>query len=137
VEVVKAAYQRIERIEPKINAFCVLGDQEDCLKQARDAEARWRKGEPCGNLDGVPVTVKAAILARGWPTLRGSKTVDPKQSWEEDAPAVARLREAGAIVLGKTTTPEFGWKGVTDSPLSGISRKPTARFPASAATRGT
>jgi Amidase len=54
----------------------------------------------------------------------GSTLVDPNQPWDEDAPAVARLREEGTIILGKTTTPEFGWKGVTDSPLTGITRNP-------------
>ena len=72
----------------------------------------------------MPVTVKDLLLTKGWPTLRGSKTVDPAGPWDDDAPAVARLREAGAVLLGKTTTPEFGWKGVTDSPLTGITRNP-------------
>jgi aspartyl-tRNA(Asn)/glutamyl-tRNA(Gln) amidotransferase subunit A len=124
VDAVRAAYERIERIEPKINAFCVVADHNATLALARESESRWRKGEPKGDLDGVPITVKDAIIAKGWPTLRGSKTIDPKQAWNEDAPAVARLREAGAIILGKTTTPEFGWAGVTHSPLSGITRNP-------------
>ena len=64
------------------------------------------------------------MLAKGWPTLRGSKTTDPDGDWDIDAPPVARLREAGAVFLGKTTTPEFGWKGVTDSALSGVTRNP-------------
>jgi aspartyl-tRNA(Asn)/glutamyl-tRNA(Gln) amidotransferase subunit A len=64
------------------------------------------------------------MLTRGWPTLRGSRAVDPKQAWDQDAPAVARLREAGAVLLGKVTTPDHGWKGVTDSPLCGITRNP-------------
>ncbi|MCB1805669.1 MAG: amidase, partial [Candidatus Competibacteraceae bacterium] len=85
---------------------------------------RWQRGAPSGLLDGVPCSIKDIILTRGWPTLRGSKTVDQSQSWEEDAPVTARLREQGAIFLGKTTTPEFGWKGVTDSPLTGITRNP-------------
>jgi aspartyl-tRNA(Asn)/glutamyl-tRNA(Gln) amidotransferase subunit A len=79
---------------------------------------------PRGLLDGVPVSIKDIILTKGWPTLRGSKTVDPRGPWDEDAPATARLREHGALLLGKTTTPEFGWKGVTDSPLTGITRNP-------------
>jgi aspartyl-tRNA(Asn)/glutamyl-tRNA(Gln) amidotransferase subunit A len=72
----------------------------------------------------VPVTVKDILLLRGHPTLRGSRTVSGQGSWEEDAPSVARLREHGAVFLGKTTTPEYGWKGVTDSPLSGVTRNP-------------
>ena len=124
VEAVRGAYQRIGRIEPRINAFCVIADEAESLRLASESEARWREGRPRGELDGVPITVKDAVLAKGWPTLRGSRTVDPKQPWNEDAPAVARLREAGAIILGKTTTPEFGWTGVTHSPLSGITRNP-------------
>ena len=82
------------------------------------------RGNPLGIADGVPATAKDLILAKGWPTLRGSRTTDPNQVWDEDAPPVARLREQGAIILGKTTTPEFGWKGVTDSPLTGVTRNP-------------
>jgi aspartyl-tRNA(Asn)/glutamyl-tRNA(Gln) amidotransferase subunit A len=124
LDAVRAAYDRIDRIEPKINAFCLVADREDALRLARESETRWRARAPRGELDGVPVTVKDAILAKGWPTLRGSRTISPDQPWTEDAPAVARLRENGALILGKTTTPEFGWKGVTDSPLSGITRNP-------------
>ena len=58
------------------------------------------------------------------PTLRGSRTVDPAQPWDVDAPVAARLREAGAVILGKTATPEFGCKGETNSPLTGITRNP-------------
>jgi aspartyl-tRNA(Asn)/glutamyl-tRNA(Gln) amidotransferase subunit A len=72
----------------------------------------------------VPVTVKDLFLTRGWPTLRGSTLTDRDQPWEEDAPPVARLRESGAVFLGKTTMPEYGWKALGDSPLSGITRNP-------------
>src|SRR6202030_1383643 len=75
-------------------------------------------------IDGVPTTIKDIILTNGWPTLRGSQTIDPAQDWSEEAPAVARLREAGAVLLGKTTTPEFGWKAICESPLTGITRNP-------------
>ena len=74
--------------------------------------ARWTAGNPLSPLDGVPVAVKDLLLTKGWPTLRGSLTVDPAGPWDVDAPAVARLKEAGAVLIGKTTTPEFGWKGV-------------------------
>src|SRR5207248_3148594 len=76
-----------------------------------------------GRLDGVPVTIKDLILMRGIPTRRGSRLVEPDQDWSEDAPATARLREAGAVIIGKTTTPEFGWNAF-DSPLTGITRHP-------------
>ncbi|MGW7378504.1 amidase [Streptomyces sp. NPDC054794] len=123
VEATRAALERAARIQPEVNAFVRLTER-DALARARESEERWRRGEPAGLLDGVPVTVKDILLLRGHPTLRGSKTVDPGGRWDEDAPSVARLREHGAVFLGKTTTPEFGWKGVTDSPLSGITRNP-------------
>ena len=123
VEVVEAALARIERLNPVYNAF-VLVDPEAALAAARASEQRWQRGQPLGSVDGLPATVKDLIVTRGWPTRRGSKTIDPNQAWEEDGPPVARLREQGAVFLGKTTTPEFGWKGVTDSPLTGISRNP-------------
>src|SRR5205823_929528 len=84
-------------------------------------------GAPLSAIDGVPVTIKDIVLMRGFPTLRGSKLIDPDQVWSEDSPAVARLREAGAVFLGKTTTPEFGWKAIGDSPLTGITRNPWNR----------
>ncbi|MFE9772990.1 amidase [Streptomyces sp. NPDC005931] len=123
VEVTRAVLERARAIQPEVNAFARI-TAEDALERARESERRWRRGEPCGLLDGVPVTVKDILLLRGSPTLRGSRTVDPAGPWDEDAPSVARLREHGAVFLGKTTTPEFGWKGVTDSPLTGVTRNP-------------
>ncbi|CAL9553826.1 amidase [Streptomyces sp. enrichment culture] len=123
VEVTRAALRRAEAVQPEVNAFVRLL-AEDALERAAASGERWRRGEPCGLLDGVPVTVKDLLPLRGAPTLRGSRTIDPAGPWEEDAPSVARLREHGAVFLGKTTTPEFGWKGVTDSPLSGVTRNP-------------
>jgi len=122
VEVTRAVLQRIDTLNPVLNAFCFVAP--DALPMARQSEARWMSGEPKGLLDGVPVSIKDILLTRGWPTLRGSKTVDPAGPWIDDAPAVARLRESGAVLIGKNTTPEFGWKGVTDSPLTGITRNP-------------
>ncbi|MFI8227358.1 amidase [Streptomyces sp. NPDC085900] len=122
-EATLAVLERAERIQPEVNAFVRLLP-EQALAQARESTERWRRGEPRGLVDGVPTTVKDIILLRGAPTLRGSKTISEKGGWEEDAPSVARLREHGAVFVGKTTTPEFGWKGVTDSPLSGVTRNP-------------
>ena len=123
VDAVRAALARIDQFNSQVNAYCLV-DEDGALAAARASEQRWQRGAPSGLLDGVPCSIKDIILTRGWPTLRGSKTVDQSQSWEEDAPVTARLREQGAIFLGKTTTPEFGWKGVTDSPLTGITRNP-------------
>ena len=123
VEVTRAVLDRIEKLNPVLNAFCLV-DEKQAMEKARQSEKRWGKGTPQGLLDGVPVSIKDLLLTRGWPTLRGSKTIDPKGPWNDDAPVVARLREHGAVLLGKTTTPEFGWKGVTDGPLTGITRNP-------------
>ena len=123
VAVTRAALERISRLDPIYNAF-VLVDEERALGDARASEARWQRGEPAGLVDGVPATVKDLIVTEGWPTLRGSRTVDPKQPWTEDGPPVARMKEQGAVFLGKTCTPEFGWKGVTDSPLTGVTVNP-------------
>jgi aspartyl-tRNA(Asn)/glutamyl-tRNA(Gln) amidotransferase subunit A len=123
VEVARAALRRAERIQPEVNAFVRL-TAEEALALARQSQERWRRGEPRGLLDGVPVTVKDILLLRGYPTLRGSRAISEDGVWDEDAPSVARLREHGAVFLGKTTTPEYGWKAVTDSPLSGTTRNP-------------
>ena len=81
--------------------------------------------EPTGSvpLDGVPMTVKDIVAMAGHPTREGSRTTSELKALV-DSPVVARLREAGALLLGKTTTPEFGWKGMTDSPAHGITRNP-------------
>jgi aspartyl-tRNA(Asn)/glutamyl-tRNA(Gln) amidotransferase subunit A len=123
VEVTRATLSRIEALNGALNAYCRL-DAEGALEAARASEARWGRGEPQGLLDGVPVSVKDVLLTRGMPTLQGSRTVNADQAWVDDAPAVARLREHGAVILGKTTTPELGHKFVTDSPLTGITRNP-------------
>ena len=123
VEATRAALARIDRYNAALNAYCFV-DGENAMAAARAAEHRWHKGEPQGLLDGVPISIKDVVLTKGWPTLRGSRTVTRDQSWDEDAPCTARLRAHGAVLLGKTTTPEFGWKGITDSPLTGVTRNP-------------
>jgi aspartyl-tRNA(Asn)/glutamyl-tRNA(Gln) amidotransferase subunit A len=130
VEVAEAALERIAAHDEAIGAFCLV-DAASAVADARASEARFGRGEPLGPLDGVPVAVKDLLVTRGWPTLRGSRAIDPSGPWEDDAPTVAALRRAGAVLPGKTTTPELGWKGVTDSALTGITRNPwdTARTP--------
>lgn len=118
-----AALAAITAQDAALNAFRLF-DAGAARAAAAESERRWQANSPLSPLDGVPVSIKDLILTRGWPTLRGSKLVDPQQAWEEDAPGVARLREAGAVLLGKTNTAEFGWKGATDSPLAGITRNP-------------
>lgn len=123
VDATRATLARISLVDGKTNAF-IFVDEEFAMDAARQSEERWRTGVPMGPVDGVPTSIKDLVLVKGWPTLFGSMTTEPDQSWEMDAPCVARLRESGAIILGKTTTPEFGWKGVTDSAVSGITRNP-------------
>jgi aspartyl-tRNA(Asn)/glutamyl-tRNA(Gln) amidotransferase subunit A len=121
VEVLEALLPGIEA-DP-FNAFTLV-DADGALDAARASEVRWARGEPRGALDGVPVAVKDAFPARGWPTRRGSRAIDEAGPWDDDHSAVAALRRNGAVLPGQTTSPEFGWKGVTDSPLYGITRNP-------------
>lgn len=123
VEAVQASIAKIERDGEKLNAFTIV-DPDKALAAASESERRWMAGEPKGLCDGIPTTIKDLVITEGWPTLRGSRSVKRDQVWDEDAPCVARLKEHGAVLLGKTTTPEFGHKGVTDSLLTGITRNP-------------
>lgn len=122
VEVVAAALAAAERANPAVNAFTLI-DHEAALAAARDSEARWARGEPASRLDGAPVTVKDNVLWTGRPTRRGSR-ISTDAPAAENAPAVDRLIEAGAVPFAKTTLPEFGWKGLGDSPLTGFTRNP-------------
>lgn len=122
VEVTKLALARAERLQPHLD-FLVLIDHKGALEAAQASEARWRKGEPLSPLDGVPTSIKDTTTVKSWPTRYGSHATDETPA-AEDAPVVARLRAAGMPILGKTTTPEFGWKALTDSPLQGITRNP-------------
>lgn len=123
VEALAAVLGRIERQNGSLNAFAHL-DIEHAQTLARESERRWACGSPMGLLDGLPVTVKDLGLTRGMPTLRGSLSIDRRTPWLDDAPSVARVREQGAVLLGKTAVPEFGCKGTTDSRLNGITRNP-------------
>lgn len=123
VEATRTALEAISTYEPLVNAF-VRVDEDGAMEAARASEHRWRAGEPLGTADGVPTSIKDILLQRAVPTLRGSHLIDETGPWREDAPAVARLRESGAVFLGKTTTPEFSWKAVTDSPRFGATGNP-------------
>lgn len=115
--------QRIARLEPALNAFQLI-DAEGALKAAADSTARWQAGQPIGPLDGVTVTIKDNVDIAGLPTRHGSRTSEETPA-AADSPVVARLREAGSVILGKTRLPEFGWKGLTDGPLQdGPTRNP-------------
>jgi Asp-tRNA(Asn)/Glu-tRNA(Gln) amidotransferase A subunit family amidase len=122
VQVVDAHLERAAALQPKLNAFVHL-DVEGAREQARAAEAALMRGERVGPLHGVPLTIKSCIDAAGWPTPAGSllrKDYVP----QVDAPLVARLRAAGAIVLGNTNTPEYLMAYETDNSLSGKTSNP-------------
>lgn len=123
VEATKAVLDQIEQLNPAINAFCWL-DSEAALKAAKASEDRYRKGAPLSVLDGVTTTVKDLSVMAGWPTRRGSRAIPAEGPWLEDSPSVARMRDAGAVLLGKTTVSEFGATGSTKSFLCGITRNP-------------
>jgi aspartyl-tRNA(Asn)/glutamyl-tRNA(Gln) amidotransferase subunit A len=122
VELMRALLERIEQVNPTINAFCTVTG-EVALAAARAAEAAVMKGKRLGPLHGVPVSIKDLALVRGLPVRFGSFVYE-RRIGEADAPYVRRIREAGAIITGKTTTPELGWKALGDSPLTGITRNP-------------
>lgn len=121
VEVLQAVTERIARLNPALNAFAVLNPR--ALEAAGESAARWAVGRPIGLLDGVPCTVKDLVDVAGFPTRRGSRTTEPTPA-AEDAPSVVGLKAAGAVIVGKTTTTEFGWKSPGDCPLHGITRNP-------------
>ena len=123
VDVLQACLVQADRLEPALNALVMI-DREGALAQAQASAIRWAAGRALGPLDGIPVLIKDILLTRGQPTLRGSWTVNAVGLWPDDAPSVARLRAAGAVLMARTTTPEIGWKGVTDSPRHGITRNP-------------
>ena len=123
VEVAGAVVDRIEETQSTINAFCHF-DRDTTVWLAAQSEKRWACGEPAGLLDGVPVSIKDNLMVRGWPTLQGSATIDPNQSWDEDSPCAARIRSHGGVFIGKTNLPEFCHKLTTDNPLTGATRNP-------------
>jgi len=124
VELMEAVLARVEALEPRLNAFAHVA-AESAMRQARAAEQRVTDGEPVGPLHGVPVTIKDLSDTRDMPTQRGSK-IFADATGDFESPFVTRLAAAGAIAIGKTTTPEFGWKGVSESPLTGITHNPWA-----------
>ena len=129
VEAAADALAAIERVDPQINAFCHV-DPEATLRAAHEAQERYRQGRPLSPVDGVPTSIKDIFYTRGVPTLRGSRLLGEKEgsrdpdSWPDDAPVTAAVGEAGCVAIGKTTTPEFAWKGVTDNTLTGVTRNP-------------
>ena len=109
VEVTRACLAQIDRLDARFGGY-VLVDHERALQAARASEDRWNRGASLGPLDGVPGSIKDIALVEGWPTWRGSRTRDDARAETVDAPSVRHLRAAGMVMLGKTSTPEFGWK---------------------------
>lgn len=122
VELMEAVLARAETLNSKLNAFCQLLP-EQAIAKAREAEQAVMRGDALGALHGLPLSVKDMVMTKDITTMMGSLIFE-KRIADYDAPIVERLCAAGAIVFGKTTTPEFGWKAVTDSPATGITRNP-------------
>jgi aspartyl-tRNA(Asn)/glutamyl-tRNA(Gln) amidotransferase subunit A len=123
MEATRAALTRIAELEPTINAMYRI-DREGAFEQARAAEARWEAGRPLSALDGVPLTIKENVYTRGAPAPIGTRANDDAPPQPEDAPPAARLREAGCIILGKTTMPDYGMLSSGLSSLHGVTRNP-------------
>jgi len=122
VDVTEAVLTRIEAANPRINAYCTVA-AERARAEARAAETAAMRGEIMGPLHGVPISFKDLTPTAGIRTTFGSKIFEHHVP-AEDAIVVERARAAGAILLGKTNTPEFGCKGVTDNLIFGHTRNP-------------
>src|SRR5689334_13615190 len=122
VEATRAVLKRIEAWEPHLRATYAL-DPDGALTQAEASQARWLKGTPQGPLDGVPAMIKENIATRGVPVPLGTAAT-VLQPAEHDAPPAARLREAGAVILGKTTMPDYGMLSAGVSSFHATTRNP-------------
>jgi len=122
VELTRAVLERVERLNPVVNAFCTL-TADQALAAAREAEQALVKGAARGALHGIPFSIKDLHYTKDVRTMSGSFIFEHRVP-DVDPPLVRRLKQAGGVMLGKTTTPEFGWKGLGDSPLTGSTRNP-------------
>lgn len=123
VEVTLAVIERAHAIQPALNPFCHI-DEEGALAAARVSEKAWLSGENIRAMEGVPVSIKDVTTVKGWHLGRGSLTSEGNPPASADSPSVERLRGAGAVLFASTTSCEGGWKAVTDSPRTGITRNP-------------
>jgi aspartyl-tRNA(Asn)/glutamyl-tRNA(Gln) amidotransferase subunit A len=123
LQVAQAALERIDAWEPRINAMYRV-QRDAALAAASASEARWREGRALSALDGVPITIKENIYTRGDPAPVGTRANEDAPSQRADAPAAARAREAGCVILGKTTMPDFGMLSSGVSSLHGVTRNP-------------
>lgn len=122
VEVVREVLDRAEIVDARFNAFVTI-DHEGAMAEAKASEQRWHAGAPASGIDGVPATIKDIVAVRGQPMRAGSRATETLPQ-PVDSPAVERLRSAGTPILGLTTTPEFGFQAITESPLTGITSNP-------------
>ena len=122
VEVSRQILDRIEKLNPALNAVCT-SMAEEARETAKRAEEAVMRGDALGPLHGVPVTIKDIMGVKGVRTTSGSKLLENNVA-PDDAPVTERLRKAGAVLIGRTNTPEFGWKGVTDNLVFGMTRNP-------------
>ncbi len=123
VDATRACLERIEALEPRLNAMYRV-NRDAALASAAAAEARWRNKQPLSPLDGVPATIKENIHTKGDPAPIGTLANDDAAPQPADAPPAARLREAGCVILGKTTMPDFGMLSSGLSSIHGVTRNP-------------
>src|SRR5450755_3527363 len=122
VEATRAVLRHIDAWEPHLRATYAL-DADAALTQAEASQSRWSKGAPIGALDGVPAMLKENIATRGVPVPMGTAATELVAA-ERDAPPAARLREAGAVILGKTTMPDYGMLSSGLSSFHALTRNP-------------
>ena len=123
LEVLDAVLDRVDECEGRLNAWRLI-DRRRARRRAQASAARWAKGTPCGLLDGVPTAIKDVTETKDWPTLNGSLAINASGPWSVDAIVVERLKAHGAVILGKTETPEYAWRGITESELHGVTHNP-------------
>ncbi|MCD6045016.1 MAG: amidase [Gammaproteobacteria bacterium] len=122
LQVCTQLWQRLKQYNPEVNAFSYLAEEES-LEMAKASTLRWQQGKALSPIDGWPISIKDSLEVRTWPMHAGA-SIRTEASSKADAPVVHHLRLAGAVLFAKTTMPQWGWKGATDSPVTGITRNP-------------
>ncbi len=122
LQVCTQLWQDLRVYNPKVNAFSYLAEAES-LEMAKASSLRWQQGKALSAIDGWPISVKDSFLVQTWPMHSGAN-IRTEASSSTDAPVVRHLRSAGAILFAKTTMPQWGWKGATESLMTGITRNP-------------
>jgi len=122
VRLVRRAFERIERLDARLNSFVAL-DRLGALAAAKESDERRSRGQARSRLDGIPISVKDNLHVAGFPTTWGSRALEDYRPAKDELP-IARLRRAGMIVIGKTNAPEFTLEGYTRNDLFGVTRNP-------------